>query len=166
MRHNKKGRKLGRTKEHRKMLYRNLLTSLILHNRIETTVAKSKELVRITDKFLNKVRDGSLSSKRYAYRYLTSKQAGKKLFSQVLSSMGDKKSGLVRTIKTHERQGDGAPMAIVEFTFIAYTPKKKKTKEEKEKGKKLTKIKDKILPGKDKDKNKAQPEESKKEEKK
>jgi large subunit ribosomal protein L17 len=135
MRHNKKGRKLGRTSQHRKMLLRNLLTSLILYNRIETTVEKSKELVSFADKFLNKVRDGSLSAKRYAFKYLTTKQAGKKLFNEIIKSMDDRKSGLVRTIKTYERKGDAAKMAIVEFTFIAYTPKQKKSKKEKEKKK-------------------------------
>lgn len=133
MRHNKKGKKLGRLREHRKMLLRNLLNSLILYKRIETTLAKAKELVRFTDKFLNKIKDGSLNSKKYAFRYLTTKEAGKKLFNEIVPSIDERKSGFVRIIKTDERKGDAAPMAIVEFSFIAYTPKEKKHSKEKEK---------------------------------
>ena len=115
MRHRKKGRQLGRNTKHRLALFRNLATSLMEHERIETTEAKAKELRGITDKLITLGKEGTLHARRGALRVLRTKQAVSKLFDDVAKRFVDRQGGYTRIIKTRQRPGDGAPLVAIEF---------------------------------------------------
>ena len=122
MRHRKSGRKLGRNTSHRRALFRNLVTSLMLHERIETTEAKGKELRAIADRMISLGIQGDLNSRRTAAAYLLDPKGVTRLFSVVAplfkTEEGSVKrpGGYTRLIKTRIRYGDAAPMVIVELT--------------------------------------------------
>ncbi len=115
MRHRKKGRQLGRNTKHRKALFRNLLTALFEHERIETTEAKAKELRGLTDKVISLGKEGTLHARRRALRVLQSKAMVSKLFSDVAARFHDRTGGYTRTIKTRRRPGDAAEMVAIEL---------------------------------------------------
>ena len=115
MRHQKKGRKLGRNTKHRKALFRNLLTALFEHERIETTEAKAKELRGFTDKIISLGKEGTLHARRRALGVLQSKAMVSKLFSDVATRFQDRRGGYTRTIKTRRRPGDAAKMVAIEL---------------------------------------------------
>lgn len=123
MRHRKRGRQLGRDTKHRRALYRNLVTSLLEHERIETTTAKAKEIKAIADKMISLGKDGDLSARRLASAYLLKKETVAKLFSDIAPRLSDRKGGYTRIIKTRIRPGDGAPMAVIELTQLNIPPK-------------------------------------------
>lgn len=126
MRHRKKGRQLGRNTKHRKALFRNLLTALFEHERIETTEAKAKELRGLTDKVISLGKEGTLHARRRALRVLQSKAMVSKLFSDVAARFHDRPGGYTRTIKTRRRPGDAAEMVAIELierSATAPTPK-------------------------------------------
>lgn len=123
MRHRKRGRQLGRDTKHRRALYRNLVTSLLEHERIETTTAKAKEIKSITDKMISLGKDGDLSARRLASAYLMKKETVVKLFSDIAPRLSDRKGGYTRIIKTRLRPGDGASMAVIELTQLSIPPK-------------------------------------------
>lgn len=123
MRHRKRGRQLGRDTKHRRALYRNLVTSLLEHERIETTTAKAKEIKSITDKMISLGKDGDLSARRLASAYLMKKETVAKLFSDIAPRLSDRKGGYTRIIKTRLRPGDGASMAVIELTQLSIPPK-------------------------------------------
>jgi len=136
MRHRKRGRQLGRDTKHRRALYRNLVTSLLEHERIETTTAKAKEIKAIADKMISLGKDGDLSARRLASAYLMKKETVAKLFSDIAPRLSDRKGGYTRIIKTRVRPGDGAPMAVIELTQLSIPPqnlKETKTENPKEK---------------------------------
>ena len=116
MRHRKRGRQLGRDTKHRRALFRNLVTSLLEHERIETTAAKAKEVRGIADKMITLGKAGSLASRRMALAYLMKKETVAKLFSEIAPRLADRSGGYTRIIRTRIRQGDAAPMAVVELT--------------------------------------------------
>lgn len=115
MRHRKRGRQLGRNSKHRLALFRNLVTSLLEHERIETTVAKAKELRGITDRLITLGKQGTLHARRGALRVLRTKQSVKKLFDDVAKRFSARDGGYTRIIKTRQRPGDAAKLVAIEL---------------------------------------------------
>ncbi|MEA2114246.1 MAG: 50S ribosomal protein L17 [Thermodesulfobacteriota bacterium] len=115
MRHRKAGRKLNRTAAHRKAMLRNIVTSLLEHERIVTTVPKAKEARRVTEKMITLGKRGDLHARRQAMAYIRSKGIVAKLFDEISSQYADRQGGYTRIIRTGNRYGDAAPMAIVEL---------------------------------------------------
>ncbi len=115
MRHRKAGRKLGRSSAHRKAMLRNIVTSLLEHERIVTTVPKAKEARRIAEKMITLGKRGDLHARRQALAYIRSKSVVAKLFDELGEQYADRQGGYTRIIRTGRRYGDAAPMAIVEL---------------------------------------------------
>ena len=129
MRHNKAINHLGRKSGHRKALLANMATSLILHKRIETTVAKAKALQGYVEPLITKSKEDSTHSRRVVFSYLKNKEAVAELFRTVAPKIADRPGGYTRVLKTGFRQGDGADMAIIELVdfneaALAAAPKK------------------------------------------
>lgn len=114
-------RKLGRSTDARMALLRNLASDLIIHERIETTEAKAKDLRSVVDKMITLGKRGDLHARRQAASFLYNKQANEnetviqKLFADVAGRYEDRQGGYTRVLKLGERQGDGAKMAIIEL---------------------------------------------------
>ena len=115
MRHNKAINHLGRKSGHRKALLANMAASLILHKRIQTTVAKAKALQSYIEPLITKSKDDSTHSRRVVFSYLKSKEAVSELFRTVAPKIADRPGGYTRVLKTGFRQGDGADMALIEL---------------------------------------------------
>ena len=115
MRHNKAINHLGRKSGHRKALLANMATSLLLHKRIETTVAKAKALQVYVEPLITKSKDDSTHSRRVVFSYLKNKEAVTELFRTVAPKIADRPGGYTRVLKTGFRQGDGADMALIEL---------------------------------------------------
>ncbi len=115
MRHRVAHRKLSRTTEHRLSLLRNMAASLITHERIRTTVAKAKELRPFVEKLVTLGKRDSLHARRRALSILSSKTVVRRLFSDVSPRFSERPGGYTRILKLGPRQGDGAPMAFIEF---------------------------------------------------
>ncbi len=115
MRHRKVGRKLGRTTAHRKAMLRNMVTSLLEHERIVTTVPKAKEARRMAEKMITLGKRGDLHARRQAMAYIQSKDIVAKLFDDLAGQYTDRQGGYTRIIQTGKRLGDAAPMAIIEL---------------------------------------------------
>ena len=115
MRHRKRGRQLGRNTKHRLALFRNLATSLMEHERIETTAAKAKELRGITDRLITLGKQGTLHARRGALRVLRTKETVSKLFDDIAKRFPDRHGGYTRIIKTRQRPGDAAKLVAIEL---------------------------------------------------
>ena len=115
MRHNKAINHLGRKSGHRKALLANMATSLILHKRIETTVAKAKALKGYVEPLITKSEEDTTHSRRVVFSYLKNKEAVTELFRTVAPKIADRPGGYTRVLKTGFRQGDGADMALIEL---------------------------------------------------
>lgn len=115
MRHRKNGRQLGRKTKHRWALFRSLVTSLLEHERIETTEAKAKEIRGFTDRMITLGKEGSLPARRQALAFIRSKDVVAKLFSDVAARFKDRTGGYTRTVKTRRRIGDAAKMVAIEL---------------------------------------------------
>ena len=115
MRHRKTGRRLGRTSSHRDAMLRNMVTSLLDQERIVTTVPKAKEARRLTEQMITLGKRGDLHARRQAMSYIRSKNIVAKLFEQLSSQYADRQGGYTRIIRTGNRSGDAAPMAIIEL---------------------------------------------------
>jgi large subunit ribosomal protein L17 len=115
MRHNVMGRKLSRTTNHRKALFRNLTTELFRHNRIKTTEAKAKSIQPIAEKLITLARRGDLHARRLAAREVTDPAVLQKLFDEIGPRAQNRPGGYVRIYKLGSRQGDAAPMALIEL---------------------------------------------------
>src|SRR6185437_12144352 len=109
------GKKLGRNTSHRRALLRNLVTSLVLEERIQTTVPKAKAMRPLAERMVTLGKRGSLPARRQAASYLLSPEAVAKLFDSLSARFGDRAGGYTRIIKTGFRAGDNAPMAYIEF---------------------------------------------------
>lgn len=131
MRHNKAINHLGRQSGHRKALLANMASSLILHKRIETTVAKAKALKSYIEPLVTKSKDDSTHSRRMVFSYLKSAEATKELFSVVAPKIADRQGGYTRVLKLGFRQGDGADMALIEFVDFNEAALASSTKAEK-----------------------------------
>ena len=118
MRHRKKGRQLGRQTKHRWALFRSLVTSLLEHERIETTEAKAKEIRGFTDRMITLGKDGTLPARRRALAFIRSKDVVSKLFSDVAGRFKDRQGGYTRMVKTRRRIGDGAEMVAIELVTM------------------------------------------------
>ncbi|MDR2823912.1 MAG: 50S ribosomal protein L17 [Prevotellaceae bacterium] len=115
MRHNKKFNHLGRTASHRSAMLSNMATSLILHKRIATTLAKAKALRVYVEPLLTKSKDDTTHSRRTVFSYLRSKEAIKILFGEISQKIADRPGGYTRILRTGFRLGDNAEMCIIEL---------------------------------------------------
>ena len=115
MRHRKAGRQLRRTSEQKLALLRNLATSLIEAESIETTEAKAKELRPFVEKLITKAKDGTLHARRLAGVHVQQRAVADKLFQEIGPKFANRKGGYTRILKTGHRKGDGAEMARIEF---------------------------------------------------
>ena len=115
MRHGKKNNHLGRTASHRGALLSNMASSLILHKRINTTVAKAKALRKYVEPLLTKSKNDSTHSRRVVFSYLQDKYAVTELFREVAGKIADRPGGYTRIIKTGNRLGDAAEMCMMEL---------------------------------------------------
>lgn len=115
MRHGKKFNHLGRKTAHRKAMLSNMATSLILHKRISTTLAKAKELKKYVEPLITRAKEDTTHNRRMAFSYLKSKEAIISLFGEVIEKVGTRPGGYTRIIKTGYRLGDNAEMCIIEI---------------------------------------------------
>ena len=115
MRHNKAINHLGRKSGHRKAMLANMATSLILHKRIQTTVAKAKALKMYVEPLITKSKEDTTHSRRMVFSYLKNKEAVTELFRTIAPKIADRPGGYTRVLKTGFRQGDGADMALIEL---------------------------------------------------
>jgi large subunit ribosomal protein L17 len=115
MRHRNHGRKLSRKTEHRRALLRNLTTSLILEERIETTVAKAKAAREVAERMITLGKRGDLHARRLAAGYLLASAAVQKLFDDVAKRYTTRAGGYTRIVHTGWRKGDGADTAVLEL---------------------------------------------------
>ena len=115
MRHNKKVNHLGRQASHRKALMSNMAASLILHKRIETTVAKAKALKKFVEPIITKSKEDTTHQRRVVFSYLKDKFATTELFRVVAPKIADRPGGYTRILHTGFRVGDAAEMCIIEL---------------------------------------------------
>ena len=115
MRHKVAGWKLGRNTAHRRSLLRNLVTSLIIEERIETTIPKAKAMRPHVEKMITLGKRGDLSARRLAGSYLMTKEAVTKLFDTIAPRFGDRNGGYLRIVRTTWQKGDGAEKAFIEL---------------------------------------------------
>lgn len=139
MRHGKAGKKLGRTPSHRKAMFRNMVTSLLQHERMVTTEVKAKEIGRQAEKIITLGKRGDLHARRQAVAFIRSNEVVKKVFSEYAQRYAKRDGGYTRVLKLEPRAGDNAPMALVELVdrpvkeTKAQSPKTKEKKETKAK---------------------------------
>lgn len=134
MRHNKTVNHLGRQSGHRRAMLANMASSLILHKRIETTLAKAKALRVYVEPLITKSKEDSTNSRRVVFSYLKQKEAVTELFRVVAPKIAERPGGYTRILKTSYRSGDAAEMAIMElvdFNQAALDSAKKESGEKK-----------------------------------
>ncbi len=134
MRHRMGGRQLGRNSSHRKALFRTLVTSVLDKERIETTIAKAKEIRPMVERMITFGKRGDLAARRIAAAFISSNDVVKKLFDTIAPRFKDRNGGYTRIIRTRTRIGDGAEMALIELLGAPAAEAAEKTKEEKKKG--------------------------------
>ncbi len=157
MRHRVGGRKLGRTTSHKEAMLRNMVTSFLKFEKIETTDAKAKELRRVAEKMITLAKRGGLHARRQAAAVIRDKDVVKKLFDEIGARFTDRQGGYTRIVKTRFRAGDNATMAIIELMARPAAEKKdkKESKAKKEpKAKKAPKAKKEVKPKAEKEKTK------------
>jgi large subunit ribosomal protein L17 len=115
MRHRKDHRKLSRTREHRKAVLRNLATSLVEHERIETTVAKAKEARRLAERMITFAKKGDLASRRHVARFIHGNHNVKKLFETIAPWYAERNGGYTRIVRVGRRLGDAGEVALLEL---------------------------------------------------
>jgi large subunit ribosomal protein L17 len=115
MRHRKAGTKLGRKTPHRRSLLRSLVTSIIIEDRIETTVAKAKAARPLIEKMITLGKRGDLHSRRQALGFLHTREAVTRLFDTVAPRYGERAGGYLRIVRTGFRKGDGGETALIEL---------------------------------------------------
>ena len=115
MRHQVKGRKLGRSPAHRKALFRNQLSSLVKEERIRTTLEKAKELRPLAEKAVTQGKRDTVHARRQVNRLISDRDLVKKLFDEIAPRYHARPGGYTRIIKLGPRRGDGAEMAYLEF---------------------------------------------------
>ena len=130
MRHGKKFNHLGRQTAHRKAMLANMACSLIEHKRINTTVAEAKALRVFVEPLITKSKSDTTHNRRVVFSYLRDKYAVTELFKEISVKIADRPGGYIRIIKLGNRQGDNAPMAMVELVDYneIYNPKGNKAK--------------------------------------
>jgi large subunit ribosomal protein L17 len=115
MNHRKKGRHFNRTAEHRTAMMRNLATSLFLHGRVETTVAKAKELRQFAEPIITKAKRGDLHAKQLVRRDIQHVEAVDRLFGEIGPRYAERPGGYTRVLHLGHRPGDAADIAIIEL---------------------------------------------------
>ena len=120
MRHQRRGRKLGRDAAHRRALYANLAAALIEHGRIRTTEAKAKEVRPVVEQMITLGKRGDLAAHRQAVAFLRSKPVAHRLFADVAPRFADRPGGYTRIVKIGPRPGDAAEMVYLEL--VDYVP--------------------------------------------
>ena len=115
MRHRESGRKLNRNSSHRKAMFRNMSASLVQHEVIRTTLPRAKELRRVAEPLITMAKTDSVAKRRLAYARLQDRSAVTKLFTELGPRYKDRPGGYLRILKCGYRNGDNAPMAIVEL---------------------------------------------------
>ena len=130
MRHAKRVKKLGRTKEHRKAMLANMAASLLANIQIRTTLVKAREVRKVVEKLITLGKRGDLHARRLAYDVIQDRKLVKKLFEEIAPEFTSRTGGYSRVLKLGRRRGDGAHIAVVELLM------KKPVAVEKEKGKK------------------------------
>ncbi|RLA96505.1 MAG: 50S ribosomal protein L17 [Deltaproteobacteria bacterium] len=115
MRHRKAHRKLNRTSSHRAMMLRNMVTEFFRHERIETTLAKAKELRPFAERLITLGKRGDLAARREALKYINDKAIVRKLFDEIAPRFRDREGGYTHLFRTGFRKGDGAPMSVIEL---------------------------------------------------
>ncbi len=165
MRHRVAGRKLSRHTQHRELMFRNMLVSLLQYERIKTTLAKGKELRCWADRIISLGKQGTLHARRRAFALLRNSEIVKKLFDEIAPKFKDREGGYTRVYRLGWRQGDGAPLSLVELVTYASPEEKKKStmkkakevlervtpkRKEKGEGKEKTKGKEKVKEKKEK----------------
>ena len=122
MRHLKHTAKLGRTGTHRNAMIANMVCSLITHKRITTTLAKAKAARSVAEKMVTLGKSGTIHDRRLAVARLHQEDAAKILFKDIAPGFKDRNGGYTRIIKLHQRQGDSAQRAIIEFVDFEFQP--------------------------------------------
>src|SRR4030042_5714983 len=125
MRHRVAGRKLSRHSQHRNLMFRNMLVSLLQHERIKTTLAKAKELRGLADKISALGKKNSLHARRQAFAFLRNEGMVKKLFDEIAPRFKDRGGGYTRVYKMGWRQGDSAPLSLIELIPLSPSEEKK-----------------------------------------
>ena len=128
MRHQKAGKKLNRTGSHRNAMFRNMVTSLLIHGRIRTTDVKAKELRRWADRMITLAKRGDLHARRQALAVVRDKAVVHKLFEEATDRFGQRAGGYTRVVKIGRRAGDAAPVSLVEFVVTGEKTERKKKK--------------------------------------
>ncbi len=121
MRHRKRHGKLNRTSAHRKAMLRNMVTSLLDHERIETTDAKAKEVRRLAERMITLGKRGTLHARRQALSVIRSKPVATKVFDELADRYRDRAGGYTRVLKLRQRTGDAAPLSLVELVDAQLT---------------------------------------------
>lgn len=116
MKHGRVYRKLNRSGAHRKALLKNQVTQLIEHERIETTVAKAKEVRRVADRLITIGKRGTLLDIRKVHAITQTREAGRKVYTELAERFAERSGGYTRVLKTRFRRGDCAPMAVLEWS--------------------------------------------------
>lgn len=144
MRHNVKGRKLGRTASHRAALLNSLAVSLLKHKRIRTTLAKAKEARGFVEAIITKAKKNDLNARRQVMRSINDKEVVKELFNEIVPKVGGRPGGYTRVIKLGNRMGDAASMAVIELVdYNEVINKKAEDMKDKKQAKKEAKKKEK-----------------------
>ncbi len=120
MRHNKSGRTLGRKPDHRQHMMRNMVTSFLEKEKITTTVTRAKELRMLAERMITLGKRGDLHARRQALQVIRDPKVVAKLFEMIAPRFSDRPGGYTRIIKLVNRQGDNAPMAIIELVEEGY----------------------------------------------
>jgi len=130
MRHRKAGRKLGRTTSHKNAMLRNMVTSFLKDEKIVTTDAKAKELRSVAEKMITLGKRGNLHARRQALSFIRDKKIAKKVFEEISPRFSERAGGYTRIVKIGNREGDNAPVSLIELVARAEEkPKKGKGKE-------------------------------------
>jgi large subunit ribosomal protein L17 len=144
MRHRNAGFKLGRNTSHRRALLRNLVTSVIIEDRVLTTVAKAKAVRPLVEKMITLGKKGDLHSRRQALAFLMTDDSVKRLFDTVAPRYGDRQGGYLRIVRTGFQKGDGAEKAFIELLGAEKQLEVKKQKREEIKAKKRKELEDQL----------------------
>ena len=130
MRHRVFGKKFGRSPSHRKAMFKNMVTALVMQERIETTVAKAKAIRRIAEKMVTLGKRGTLHARRLMFKWIRTPEAVAKVYDVLAKRFATRPGGYTRIFRTWPRAGDAAPMSIIEFLPAEGVPAKKEDKAE------------------------------------
>lgn len=137
MRHNRRTKRFGRSDAERRAMLENIVSSLLVHQEIKTTLPKAKEAKRLADRVITLGKEGSLSSKRQVFSYLQDHALTSKIFKEVAPRFKNRSGGYTRILQLGRRKGDGATLALLELTEkeikIKEAPKAKEKKDVKTK---------------------------------